>query len=151
MAQNPQETVMALSQAFLEWEQQTQVRSRLAALRSLVILQLTQKLGTIPDTLSQPINLLTSPYLESLALALLNFSNLTELETWLLQTLRARLLNQLDETADNPLPISSDLRSNLQAQIPTAALPLLTTLSAAIEETLQSAGDFSGLANRLNL
>jgi Domain of unknown function (DUF4351) len=152
-----QEPIMAYPQAFLEWEQQTRTlgreegreEGRSAALRSLVTLQLTQKLGSIPDALIQPISLLASPHLESLALALLSLSNLDELETWLLQTLRVQLLTQLDTNSDSALPISSDLRTTLQSQIPNATLSFLTNLSAAIQETVQTNGDFSVLESRL--
>jgi Domain of unknown function (DUF4351) len=152
-----QEPIMALPQAFLEWEQQTQTRSReegreegrLAAQRSLVALLLEQKLGAVSEVLSQPINLLTSTQLEALAVALLNFTSPADLEGWLTQTLRTQLVTQLDATSDSPLPISSSLRASLQSQLPTATLAFLTRLSMAIDKTLRGSGDFTALESLL--
>jgi Domain of unknown function (DUF4351) len=74
---------MALSEAFLEWEQATETRIRQEAERSLIILQLEQRVGALPRTTKDRINTLSLPQIESLAIALLNFSSPLELEAWL--------------------------------------------------------------------
>lgn len=51
--------------------------------RSLLLRQLTQKFGTLSDHLVEPINTLTLEQLEALAIALLNFQQVTDLEHWL--------------------------------------------------------------------
>lgn len=51
--------------------------------RSLVIRQLTRKVGTLPETLQSRINLLSVTNLETLGEALLDFSQLADLESWL--------------------------------------------------------------------
>jgi Domain of unknown function (DUF4351) len=80
---NREEGVMALSEAFLEWEQATQMRSRQEGERSLVLLLLEQRVGAFPQSTKDRINTLSLPQIESLAIALLNFSNPIELEAWL--------------------------------------------------------------------
>ncbi|PSB32320.1 DUF4351 domain-containing protein [Stenomitos frigidus] len=85
--------LMALSQAYLEWEQQTEQRGeqrgeergRQEGERSLILLLLTQKFGSLPDRLAEQISTLRREQLEALAVALLNFSRLTDLERWLEQ------------------------------------------------------------------
>lgn len=49
--------------------------------RSLLLLQ--QRVGQLPDQLHDRISQLNLTQLEALAIALLNFSSLTELEAWL--------------------------------------------------------------------
>jgi hypothetical protein len=78
-----EEGLMALSEAFLEWEQATEIRIRQEAERSLIILQLEQRLGTLSQPTKDRINALSLPQIESLAIALLNFSVIAELEAWL--------------------------------------------------------------------
>jgi Domain of unknown function (DUF4351) len=80
---NREEGVMALSEAFLEWEQATESRIRQEAERSLIILQLEQRVGALPQPTKDRINTLSLPQIESLAIALLNFSTPNELEAWL--------------------------------------------------------------------
>jgi Domain of unknown function (DUF4351) len=76
---NQEVGLMALSEAFLEWEQETQKRSE----RSLINLQLEQRVGALSQPTKDRINALSLPQIESLAIALLNFATLTELEDWL--------------------------------------------------------------------
>jgi Domain of unknown function (DUF4351) len=75
--------LMALSEAFLEWEQATEIRIRQEAGRSLIILQLEQRLGTLSQPTKDRISALSLPQIESLAIAPLNCSTPTELEDWL--------------------------------------------------------------------
>lgn len=51
--------------------------------KSLVLLLLEQKIGTLPQSLCERINALSLPQLETLAIALLNFSTISDLLTWL--------------------------------------------------------------------
>jgi predicted transposase/invertase (TIGR01784 family) len=51
--------------------------------RSLISLLLQQKVGTLPQSLDDRISLLSIQQLESLAIALLNFSSLNDLAAWL--------------------------------------------------------------------
>jgi hypothetical protein len=84
------QTLMAtLSQAYLEWEQQTEQRGEQRGIergeRSLVTRLLTRKVGQIPPSLQSRIEALPLPQLEALGEALLDFSNLSDLEAWLSQ------------------------------------------------------------------
>jgi hypothetical protein len=78
-----EEGLMALSEAFLEWEQATETRVRQESERSLVLLLLEQRVGTLSQSTKDRISTLSLPQIESLAIALLNFSTPTELEAWL--------------------------------------------------------------------
>jgi predicted transposase YdaD len=51
--------------------------------RSLILRQLSRRLGKLPDSLSAQLNMLSVPQLEALAEALLDFTNLADLEGWL--------------------------------------------------------------------
>jgi predicted transposase YdaD len=51
--------------------------------RSLILRQLTRRLGDVPDRLAGPIQTLTIQQLESLGEALLDFGALSDLEAWL--------------------------------------------------------------------
>jgi predicted transposase YdaD len=53
------------------------------ASRSLVTLLLNQKLGTVPSATLDRVLTLSPNQLESLAIALLNFNEMTDLTTWL--------------------------------------------------------------------
>jgi hypothetical protein len=98
-----QETIMVLSQAFLEWEQQTAFRAeekgrqegetlgQLTLLRSLLAQLLPQKLGSIPSSDQAIVDALNLAQLEALSLAFLRFSTIGDLETWLATTLRSQL------------------------------------------------------------
>jgi Domain of unknown function (DUF4351) len=86
-----QEVVMALSQAYLEWEQKTELRglergkqegSQQEAL-SLVLRQLDRKLGTIPSDIRSTVATLSLTQLEALGEALLDFVSIEDLTNWL--------------------------------------------------------------------
>ncbi len=61
-------------------------QGRQAEARSLVLRLLQQKFAVLPDPLSDLIRSLNLEQLEALALALLNFSSLTDLERWLAES-----------------------------------------------------------------
>jgi hypothetical protein len=90
-----QEIIMALPQAFLEWEQQTQAvaeeRGRQAAQRSLLLLLLGQKFNPLPELVQDVVGLLKSPALEALALECLKVETIAALELWLTQRLRSQV------------------------------------------------------------
>ncbi len=113
-------TAMALSQAFLEWEQKTEARGeargQMKSLRSLLVLQLSQKLGSLPPLCQGAIGLLKVPQLEALALALFGFETIADLETWLTDRLRS----------DFPTTWADRLPQNANA-ISTASLDQLVT------------------------
>jgi Domain of unknown function (DUF4351) len=81
-----EELMMVLSQAYLEWEQQTEQRGEQRGLqreRSLIFRLLTRRIGELtPENRSQ-VESLSLENLESLGEALLDFSGLTDLEDWL--------------------------------------------------------------------
>lgn len=88
------EAVMALSEAFLEWEQVTQQRAEAEGIergiergieqgqRSLILLLLEQRFESLLQQRDR-ISTLTPEQLEALAVALLNFSTIADLDTWL--------------------------------------------------------------------
>jgi hypothetical protein len=78
-----QEAIMALSEAFLQWEQQTQAKSRQDGEKALILRQLTRRVGELPDSVLSHIDTLAIAQLEALGEALLDFANLSDLETWL--------------------------------------------------------------------
>lgn len=86
-----QEELMAFSQAFLEWEQVTRQQGRQEGRqegqqegqKTLILRLLARRLGELPEEIRSQINTLSIEQLESLADALLDFSNLQDLETWL--------------------------------------------------------------------
>ncbi len=51
--------------------------------RSLILRQLTRRLGEVPEALRSQMDTLSLAQLEQLGEALLDFSNLTDLSTWL--------------------------------------------------------------------
>jgi Domain of unknown function (DUF4351) len=80
-----QELMATLSQAYLDWERQTEQRGSLQEARSLVLRQLVNQVGELPSSLQAQLEALPLTQLEDLGLALLNFQNLTDLENWLAQ------------------------------------------------------------------
>jgi predicted transposase YdaD len=82
-----QEALMALSEAFLEWEQATQQRAEVKGIeqgqRSLILRLLARRVGEVPEAAQSQIDALSLIQLESLGEALLDFSNLADLEAWL--------------------------------------------------------------------
>jgi transcription termination factor NusB len=89
-----QEVVMALSQAYLEWELKTKQEGRqegrqegleegLQHERSLVLRQLDRKLGSLPAIIRSTITNLSLTQLEALGEALLDFESINDLQAWL--------------------------------------------------------------------
>jgi hypothetical protein len=91
---NPQEEeerqlMATLSQAYLEWEQQTEQRGeqrgaqREAVALNLRLLARRLRLDSLPDSRRVQVEQLSLPQLEALSEALLDFQTLADLETWL--------------------------------------------------------------------
>lgn len=77
---------MAFSQAFLEWEEKTKQKGLEQGLeheRSLVIRQLTRKIGPLAPTFIASIRVLSFSQIESLGEALLDFEQPADLQDWL--------------------------------------------------------------------
>jgi predicted transposase YdaD len=74
---------MTLSQAFLEWEQQTEQRGRQAGELILVLRQLDRRIGSITPELKAGVQSLSLTQLENLGEALLDFTDLSDLVAWL--------------------------------------------------------------------
>jgi len=87
------EELMTFSQAFLEWEQATEQRGVQQGIQQgvqegkakLVIALLNARLGTVEPPIASQIQRLSSTQLDTLAIELLNFTTLTNLERWLVQ------------------------------------------------------------------
>jgi predicted transposase YdaD len=84
--------MMALSQAYLEWEQKTEQRGLEKGLQqgaaqeqSLILLQLSRRVGEVAPAMLQQIQGLTLVQLESLGEALLDFTDTDDLATWMQQ------------------------------------------------------------------
>jgi hypothetical protein len=77
------ELAMVLSQAYLEWEQKTIEQGIEAGERSLILKQLTRKLGDIPAETRSQVNSLSVTQLEDLGEALFDFSGADDLANWL--------------------------------------------------------------------
>ena len=98
-----EELLMALSQAYLEWEQQTEQRGRQSGLQegkqigiqegrlagiqegelAFALRLITRRFGPIAPKQENKIRNLSLPQLEELGEALLDFSQASELEAWL--------------------------------------------------------------------
>jgi predicted transposase YdaD len=101
-----EQTLMAtLSQAYLEWEQQTEQRGLEQSLqqglqqglqreRALVLRLLTRRVGKLPKKIGARIEQLSLTQLENLGEALLDFEKLADLAAWL--ELAERQLEQAD-------------------------------------------------------
>jgi Domain of unknown function (DUF4351) len=87
VAEAEKELLMALSQAYLEWEQQTEQRGvqqgAQQEARLLVLRQLNRRVGMVPEDLEAQISSLALDELESLGDALLDFTSLSDLQLWL--------------------------------------------------------------------
>jgi hypothetical protein len=89
--QQEEELLMALSQAYLEWEQQTEQRGRQMGVQegrqegelALILRQITRRIGTIAPQRETQIRNLSLGQLEELGEALLDFSQASDLENWL--------------------------------------------------------------------
>jgi hypothetical protein len=135
---------MAFTQAFLEWEQKTEERGWLQGHqigqeegnRSLLYLQLSQRFAPLSDSLVDGLNALALESLEALAIALFNFTDRADLETWLTQALAHQLIAQLAQLG--PVP------ELLQGQFQTASLDRLVGVAQA-----EPIADFNTLTERL--
>jgi Domain of unknown function (DUF4351) len=86
-----EELMMVLTQAYLEWEQQTEQRARtegeqsgaVREARSLILRLLTRRVGSLTPENRLQVESLTLDQLESLGEALLDFSGGADLERWL--------------------------------------------------------------------
>ena len=79
------ESMMVLSQAFLEWEQATERRGIEQGEKTLVLRLLTRKIGRVsPDAIAQ-IQSLSLEQIEALGTALLDFKQPEDLQAWLEQ------------------------------------------------------------------
>lgn len=74
-----QEIIMALTQAYLEWEQTTERRVKV----SLILKQLNARLGELAPVFVNEIEQLPTEQLDVLAVALLDFASDRDLEQWL--------------------------------------------------------------------
>jgi predicted transposase YdaD len=82
---------MALSQAYLEWEQATEQRGEQRGRQegrqeeglSFVLRLLPHRIGEIPPEIEAQIRTLSLTQLEELGEALLSFSQLSDLQDWL--------------------------------------------------------------------
>jgi hypothetical protein len=70
---------MVLSQAYLKWEQQTELRGK----QSLVLRQLNRRIGAIAPETETKVRELSLSRLEELGEALLDFSQPSDLNQWL--------------------------------------------------------------------
>jgi hypothetical protein len=77
------ELMMALSQAYLEWEQRTIEQGLEQGKRSLILKLLDRKLGILPPNIRSQVEVLSVSQLEVLGEALLDFSAIADLTTWL--------------------------------------------------------------------
>jgi predicted transposase YdaD len=75
--------MMALSQAYLEWEQQTEQRGRQEGELLLVLRLLNRRLGSISAEAEAQVRMLSLARLEELGEALLDFSVSDDLVRWL--------------------------------------------------------------------
>lgn len=75
---------MAFSQAFLEWEQATRQEGQQEGQRALILRLLARQVGNLSEETRSQIHTLSIEQLEALADSLLDFSTVTDLETWLL-------------------------------------------------------------------
>ena len=86
-AEAEQELMMVLTQAYLEWEQQTEQRGeQTGALReaqALILRQLTRRIGELAPEMRSQVQALSLAQLESLGEALLDFAEAGDLERWL--------------------------------------------------------------------
>jgi len=78
-----QEALMALSEAYLEWEQRVEARGIEQGSRALISRLLVRQVGALPSAVQLQIETLSIKQLNVLGEALLNFSGLADLETWL--------------------------------------------------------------------
>jgi Domain of unknown function (DUF4351) len=78
-AEVEKEFMMALSQAYFDWEQKTMQTGE----QNLILRQLTRRLGDVPPAIQVQVNALSLTQLEALGEALLDFSQPADLVNWL--------------------------------------------------------------------
>jgi Domain of unknown function (DUF4351) len=86
-----QEDFMALSQAFLDWEQQTKAEAQVQGViqgmiqgeQTIVLRLLNRKFGALPQSIHQQVMALDSTLLGSLTDAALDFNSIDALGSWL--------------------------------------------------------------------
>jgi predicted transposase YdaD len=80
---------VGFSQAFLDWEEATEAKGRASGqqehARSLVLRLLARRIGILPIEIRSQVEALSITQLDELGEALLDFSQLTDLTTWLNQ------------------------------------------------------------------
>ncbi len=76
---------MALSEAYLEWEQRVEARGIEQGERALISRQLVRQVGALPEAVRAQMETLSIKQLNVLGEALLNFLGLADLEAWLSQ------------------------------------------------------------------
>ena len=115
-----------------EGEERGRQVGQLQGQRSLIALLLRQKFEALPQPVIGALSLLTPEQLESLALALLNFSQLAEAEEWIAAALRETLTPEL----------STQLGSDTGALLQDATLPQLVAIGQD-EERITSLGELT--------
>jgi Domain of unknown function (DUF4351) len=78
-----QEDFMALSQAFLVWEQQTKAEAQVQGEQTIILRLLNRKFGALPQNVHEQVMALDSALLGSLTDAALDFNSLADLGSWL--------------------------------------------------------------------
>lgn len=78
-----EELMMVLTQAYLEWEQQTEQRGEQTGEARLVLRLLSRRIGEISPEVRSQVQSLTLEQLESLGEALLDFAESADLTNWL--------------------------------------------------------------------
>jgi hypothetical protein len=79
------EALMALSEAYLEWEHRVEARGIEQGERMLILRLLNRRVGALPESVRLRIEGLSIEQLNELGEALLDFSGLADLEAWLSQ------------------------------------------------------------------
>jgi hypothetical protein len=72
-----------IMQTLTSWEEKGMEKGMEKGQRSLIFLLLEQKVGQLPNALTDRINTLSLQTLESLAISLLRFESIDDLTTWL--------------------------------------------------------------------
>lgn len=78
-----QSLMVALSQAYLEWEQQTRQQGAEREAKALILRQLNRRVGALSETARSQIDALSLGQLEGLGEALLEFRTIADLDNWL--------------------------------------------------------------------
>jgi Domain of unknown function (DUF4351) len=78
-----EELMMTLSQAYLEWEQQTEQRGAAQEAQLLVLRQLKRRIGELSPVIQTQVQALSLAQIESLGEALLDFTSAEDLSVWM--------------------------------------------------------------------